>query len=278
MQQNTIIDDELSQRRRVSATEKSTDSSAETAPELTLSRAKSPTSPAVQDAAGKVAASSVHLPVNKLPSASDPGGADADGDSVPDAQEEQAVSTTGAVTGDGNADGIQDSAQAAVASMTVATTSGGSTSITLVADSPGGMPIPGNNTRIVSLEKNLICNFSWGPEMEVPIGLMDLVATPETVGGSVNFSLYLDPNMDVNGYWVMDGPGGWVNLASAPYGGQMTSEGERVRLDFSIQDGGQFDDDGVANGSISSFLGAAARMPLSIVGQMAESAPDAAGF
>ncbi|WP_322835863.1 choice-of-anchor U domain-containing protein [Verminephrobacter aporrectodeae] len=45
-----------------------------------------------------------------------------------------------------------------------------------------------------------------------------------------------------------------------------------MRLDFTITDGGAFDADGQANGSITA-PGAAAQMALSIVGQ----APDAAG-
>ncbi|MCW8199493.1 hypothetical protein D8B23_13945 [Verminephrobacter aporrectodeae subsp. tuberculatae] len=261
---------------------------------LTVSYVKPADSPGVQDTAGNAAANFVYMLVNNLPPASTPEGPDADHDSVSDVQEARAVSTGGAVTGDGNGDGIQDSAQATVASKTVATSGGSTASITLVVDSPGGS-IPGNNTRIVSLEQNLAHGFSWGPGTEVPIGLMNFVATLETVGNGANFSLYLDPNTDgngywvrdgtavggaplisladIDGYWVRDGAGVWVNLASASYGGQMTSEGERVRLDFWIQDGGQFDADGVANGSISSFLGAAARMPLSIVGQTAEPAP-----
>ncbi|WP_322835873.1 choice-of-anchor U domain-containing protein [Verminephrobacter aporrectodeae] len=45
-----------------------------------------------------------------------------------------------------------------------------------------------------------------------------------------------------------------------------------MRLDFEIADGGPFDADGQANGAITA-PGAAARMPLSLVGQT----PDAAG-
>lgn len=48
-----------------------------------------------------------------------------------------------------------------------------------------------------------------------------------------------------------DSGGTWVNLASQAYGGQMVEEGGKLRLDLVIQDGGQFDSDGVANGSIA---------------------------
>ncbi|WP_265285785.1 hypothetical protein [Verminephrobacter aporrectodeae] len=51
-------------------------------------------------------------------------------------------------------------------------------------------------------------------------------------------------------------------MASSPYGGKMVDDGGRLRLDFTITAGGQFDADGVITAS-----GAAAQMPLSIVGQ-----------
>ncbi|MCW8208816.1 hypothetical protein D8B24_17715, partial [Verminephrobacter aporrectodeae subsp. tuberculatae] len=59
--------------------------------------------------------------------------------------------------------------------------------------------------------------------------------------------------------------------SSAPYGGKMVSEGGRLRLDFTITDGGPFDADGQANGVITA-PGAAAQMPLSIVGQASDGA------
>jgi len=56
-----------------------------------------------------------------------------------------------------------------------------------------------------------------------------------------------------------------VNLASAPFGGQMVNEGGKLRLDFQITDGGDFDADEAVDGVITA-PGAAAFMPLSIVG------------
>ncbi|MCW8200848.1 hypothetical protein D8B23_21250, partial [Verminephrobacter aporrectodeae subsp. tuberculatae] len=79
----------------------------------------------------------------------------------------------------------------------------------------------------------------------------------------------VDPKIGANGYWVQDSTGTWVNLASAPYGGKMVNEGGRLRLDFSITDGGEFDTDGRANGVISAS-GAAAQVQLSIIGQTSD--------
>ncbi|MCW5223622.1 choice-of-anchor U domain-containing protein [Verminephrobacter aporrectodeae] len=108
--------------------------------------------------------------------------------------------------------------------------------------------------------------------METPLGLLSFEATLATGRSSEKFSLYLDPTLGVNGYWVRDSAGNWVNLSSAPYDGKMANEGGRLRLDFEISDGGQFDADGRVNGIITA-PGAAAQMSLSLVGQ----APDTAG-
>lgn len=42
-----------------------------------------------------------------------------------------------------------------------------------------------------------------------------------------------------------------MNLASAAYGGKVVNENGKVRLDFAIKDGGQFDSDGKADGIIT---------------------------
>ena len=62
-------------------------------------------------------------------------------------------------------------------------------------------------------------------------------------------------DITVNGYWkeVHSGAsaGTWVNLADATYGGKIVTEQGKTRLDFTIKDGGIFDDDGKADGTIS---------------------------
>ena len=72
-------------------------------------------------------------------------------------------------------------------------------------------------------------------------------------------------SLNVNGYWKQDAHGTWVNLASQPFGGATTNVGNKVRLDFKITDGGEFDADHTANGVIvdPAVIGA---MPLSVVG------------
>jgi hypothetical protein len=67
----------------------------------------------------------------------------------------------------------------------------------------------------------------------------------------------------VNGYWKLDAKDTWVNLASELYGGSISVVGDKLRLDFQIQDGGEFDDDHVVNGVITD-PGALATMALSL--------------
>ncbi|MCW5223207.1 hypothetical protein D5041_06250 [Verminephrobacter aporrectodeae subsp. tuberculatae] len=139
------------------------------------------------------------------------------------------------------------------------------TSVTLVAGSQDGKIAAGSDARVTRLEQeDAPAQLPKG--MEMPLGLVRFDATLAAGRSSEPFSLYVDPALDANGYWVRDNAGTWVNLASEPYGGKMAIEGGRLRLDFSIQDGGPFDADGRADGSVTAS-GAAARMPLSIAGQ-----------
>ncbi|ABM57732.1 Ig-like domain-containing protein [Verminephrobacter eiseniae] len=186
---------------------------------------------------------------------------DSDYDSVPNAQENQAPGLlrpdgSAGLDGDGNGDGIRDSEQVAV---------GSTRDLTLVAGSQDGKLIPGSNARITELVRS-DAPASLPKGMEMPLGLTQFRVGLSEGRYTESFSLYVDPATGATGYWVKNSAGTWVNLASAPYGGKMSTEGGRTRLDFQIQDGGQYDADGLADGNITA-LGAAAKMPLSIVGQ-----------
>ena len=204
-----------------------------------------------------------------------------DSDGIPAAIEDQAPGIPGpngtTVAGDGNGDGIKDSEQASVASIGFVRSPTGEsnpgsappTFTTLVASSQDGK-VSGDpsNSRITSLsQKDAPANLPEG--MEAPIGLVSFTVALGAGKTGENFSLYVDPALGVNGYWKQDSTGTWANLASEPYGGKMVMEGGRVRLDFRIEDGGQFDADGKADGIITD-PGAPAYLPLSIVGQAPE--------
>jgi len=202
-------------------------------------------------------------------------------DGIPDAIEDQAPGIPGpggtVVPGDGNGDGIKDSEQSGVASIgfllsPTAESNPGSappTFTTLVASSQDGkVGSATDNSRILSL-KQLDAPADAPEGMQAPIGLVSFTIELGKGKTGESFSLYLDPALGVNGYWKQDAHGQWVNLASEPYGGKMVMEGGRMRLDFHIEDGGQFDADGKADGIITD-PGAPAYLPLSLTGQ----APD----
>ena len=204
-----------------------------------------------------------------------------DNDGVPSTVEDQAPGIPGPggviVAGDGNGDGIKDSQQDEVASIifllspTVQTNPGNAapTFTTLVTSSQDGKVGSGNdNSRIVSLQQ-LDAPQDVPGGMQTPLGLVSFTVALAASKTGDNFSLYLDPALGINGYWTQDASGTWVNLASEPYGGKMVMEGGRLRLDFRIEDGGQFDADGKADGIITD-PGAPAYLPLSIVGHAPE--------
>ncbi|MCW8177292.1 choice-of-anchor U domain-containing protein, partial [Verminephrobacter aporrectodeae] len=201
---------------------------------------------------------------------------DTDGDGVPDAQENLAIGPAGAALGDGNGDKVQDSKQAAVASYSATTSSSSSTSVTLVADSQNGKVNADSTVRITSLVQKAV-PAQMPQALETPIALTSFKATLDAAGSSETFSLYVDPKLGVNGYWVQSSAGTWVNLASSPYGGKVVNEDGRLRLDFAIKDGGPFDADSQADGTVTAS-GAAAKMPLSITGQASDVVHDGFWF
>jgi len=168
--------------------------------------------------------------------------------------------------GDGNGDGILDSAQLDVASLAV--TKIGTTNkvfVTLVANSNNGtIDTTSGAAEITSIQQK-VSPGNLPSKMTMPVGMLDFAVKVSAVGATETFSLYVDANLGVNGYWKQDKSGTWVNLATEPYGGKTVIEGNKVRFDFKITDGGTFDSDGKADGVITD-PGAVASMPLTLVG------------
>jgi uncharacterized delta-60 repeat protein len=179
-------------------------------------------------------------------------------DVLPTSDTENKVPSLGiaAVEGDGNGDGIRDSVQAAVASVqfslrdTVSPElrAGASAFVTLVSGSSEGK-VTGSDSKITNVQQ-LESPADMPKGIAAPLGLIAFDAAIAQAGGKETFSLFADVALGVNGYWKQDASGTWVNLASEPYGGKMTEVGGKLRLDFVIEDGGQFDADGTANGVI----------------------------
>ncbi|WP_305825131.1 biotin/lipoyl-binding protein [Massilia brevitalea] len=179
----------------------------------------------------------------------------------------------GGLLGDGNGDGILDALQPAVVSMGVPSASNGSSYVTLVAGAVNGKPVADANplTDVHSVH-NAIDLPSWA---QAPMDGISFTAKVNAPGATENFSLYVDASTGVNGYWAKDASGVLVNLASAAYGGQMVAEGDKIRLDFHITEGSQFDV-GVAGDSNIVSNGVAAHASLSLIGYVIDT-PDEQG-
>jgi len=164
---------------------------------------------------------------------------------------------TQATTGDGNGDGVLDTRQVNVASALLA-----SQYVTLVADAKAGK-IDTTDTSSAQV-KSLVSQAApdvLPRDALLPLGLtaFDVAINPSTPAES--FSIYVAGDLEINGFWALNAKGTWVNLASRKYGGQVVSEGDKWRLDFTLRDGGEFDHDHTADGVLSG-RGAIAFMPV----------------
>nr|WP_320051339.1 DUF4347 domain-containing protein [uncultured Desulfuromonas sp.] len=212
-----------------------------------------------EDSDGASDVQTLSINIANVNEGSDPVQPDDDGDGAPAADEDLAppVDNDG-MTGDGNGDGMVDSAQADVASVVFRETDHISTDgdaiqtyITLVADSLDGKEDTGDgNHAVLQNVVQLDAPDALPDELSMPLGLISFVTDVENVGETETFSLYVDGSLEINGYWKQDSEGNWVNLASSDYGGAVVVEGDKIRLDFQITDGGEFDADGEANGVI----------------------------
>ena len=177
--------------------------------------------------------------------------------------------------GDGNGDGIADANQVAVVSTPVSVAGAANAGyVTLVADSSGGKVASGSTTVISDFVQ------STAPDTlplngSAALGSIGFTAQTDTLSGLENFSLYVDPTIGVNGYWVQASNGNLVNLASEAYGGTMVVEGDKLRLDFQVQDGSIFDQDGSADGNVQ-LEGAIGYVPMGLISYTPDApAPDA---
>ena len=193
---------------------------------------------------------------------------DGDNDGIPDAVESQVPALlTGGLTGDGNGDGVQDVIQLNVTSSTVPGTTSSASYITLVADSNKGViDTLDTNQAVLSNVKvdSAPTNLPNGLNLNALLGFKAGIGT---VGAQETFSIFVDATTNANGYWVKDASGTWNNIATA-----IETVGSKIRIDFAITDGGPFDADGQANGSVE-VSGGAGQMQLSIVGQPADLPP-----
>ncbi|WP_275545430.1 Ig-like domain-containing protein [Pseudomonas sp. Marseille-Q0931] len=223
---------------------------------------------ALQDLAGNAAAAvtdktTYNFTAQPVPSSPQPTPTPGpDGDNV-STEEENAVPglpTPGGgapLQGDGNGDGILDSQQREVTSLMFRQTgqistdpSALQTPLTLVANSLAGQISPDGSAQITYLEQMDAPAVLPGG-LSAPLGLLAFATKVDIPGSVETFSLFVDASLGINGYFKQNASGVWVNLADPANGGQIVTEYGKTRLDFVIQDGGEFDSDGKADGIIT---------------------------
>ena len=238
------------------------------------------------DAANNASEQAVTLAINSVPTPTPTPTPIDDGDAIPPTVEDQVPGLIPAnggtsVVGDGNGDGVVDSAQANVTSVNFRQTDTVSTKptapvtfVSLVADSKEGAidTTDANSAQLTKFEqKDAPDKLPVGVNMPLglisftaTVGLVPLASDGTRIGITETFSLFVDDSLGINGYWKQNNAGTWVNLASDVYGGKVTDVGTKLRLDFQIQDGGEFDADGKVDGIITD-PGAAAYLPHSLL-------------
>jgi hypothetical protein len=96
----------------------------------------------------------------------------------------------------------------------------------------------------------------------LPLDIVSFSAEIFEEGRSQLFSLFVEDSFPIDGYWVKNQSGSWVNLAQSV---EHYSDGS-LGVHFAITDGGEFDADGQANGVIvaEGGFGDGGRLPLEL--------------
>lgn len=157
-----------------------------------------------------------------------------DNDGVPGTTEDQVPDADGSGNGDGNGDGMPDSAQADVVSVQTGAGGGWATiandgAFTIenvsVGTQPGDAP----------------------PGVVFPFGVLNFTISGIAPGATVNLSVFVDYDPTIVDYMKRN-----RNTNNWDYLGATVSQigTAKTRLDFQLTDGGDYDTDGLPNGSL----------------------------
>ncbi|MBK1718566.1 RHS repeat domain-containing protein [Thiocystis violacea] len=161
---------------------------------------------------------------------------DDDDDSIPDGVETLVPDPSGTGQGDGNGDRIPDVQQDDVSSLPwVESPDDQMRFVTLANDSGLGQ----ENVRTQPAPSDAPAG------LDLPFGLLGFEVGGVRPGATLGFSVFVDDDIPVNGYFKRNALGVWVDIATT-----ITRVGRKTRIDFEIEDGGEFDADGQVNGRI----------------------------
>lgn len=168
---------------------------------------------------------------------------DVDSDGAPDEIENKAPNN-----GDGNNDGVLDSDQPIVTSYEINSTGIYATLVTAGCS---------ENGRVASVDVSSIQVNDNG--FKYPYGLTDFSLNCSR-GDTVDVTMYIHKDDDPSGYKprkFRSNNNTFVELPNATVGTEVLGASKAIKLTYSIEDGGDYDDDGLANGVIVDPVGLA---------------------
>jgi hypothetical protein len=178
---------------------------------------------------------------------------DTDADRVSNFVESRVPNLFRTGTGDGNGDRIADSTQAHVSSLPWQALPAGKTAYLTLANAVGI-----THTQVSALAAPVLAD----PALTLPYGMVNFqvanVPVNVSTGASVKFSLFTEALAPVNGFWVQNKVGSWINLAN-----NISLIDGKYRVDFRITDGSLFDLDGQVNSQMSIQGGLGWKQPVS---------------
>ncbi len=163
---------------------------------------------------------------------------DVDGDSIPQAVELAVPNLLGQGQGDGNGDGVADATQTHVSSLRW--------HITPEQNQACYLSLSNQQQLAQSQVSTAPLPATEQSELHFDYGMLQAQSSGISRAGTLDFTLYSETLSAVNGLWLRDSAGHWNKVAA-----QIGSVAGRLKIDFSLQDGGQFDLDGLSNGSLN---------------------------
>ena len=115
-----------------------------------------------------------------------------------------------------------------------------------------------NTTAVITSFQQTDAPDDLPANVSMPLGAISFTAQTagngedgETLAVPETFSLYVDKDLDINGFWVTGSDGVLYNLASAVNGGQIVEEGGKLRVDFTITEDSDLYADMVQDGVLT---------------------------
>jgi len=171
-----------------------------------------------------------------------------DNDGIDSLTESQVPNLDGEGSGDGNGDGIADTRQVNITSLPVLGSGNETvppTYVTFEANSPASSGSSGASG-VISQMQSLPAPTDIPNGVQLPLGIFDFKIENIEIGATSELSIYVPADTVIDGYWKQDSSGNWQNIAT-----NITTIGNKLKIDFAIEDGGPFDSDGVVDGNIS---------------------------